>query len=83
MLQADTTSENSFIGKNTSVLKSDLMTPEALWAMGRVGNFTLTPDSKHAVYSVTYYSVPQNKSHSVIYTMDRHEKTEKLLLRVI
>ena len=25
------------IGKNNITLKSDLMTPEALWAMGRIG----------------------------------------------
>jgi len=79
MVQADTTNESSFIGKNTSILKSDLMTPEALWAMGRLGNYTITPDSRSAVYGVTYYSVAQNKSHSVIYSMDIVQKTSKLL----
>ena len=58
-----------FIGKNTSVLgQTDLMTPEILWAMGRIGNFCLSPDNEQAVYNVSYYSVPFNKSHSVLYT---------------
>ena len=57
-----------FIGKQTPVFQSDRMTPEALWAMGRIGGFNPSPDGKEAVYSVSYYSVKQNKSHSVLYT---------------
>ena len=57
-----------FIGRNTTILRdgSDLMTPEALWAMGRVGSFSLAPDGRHSVYQVSYYSGPQNKSHRVL-----------------
>lgn len=59
-----------FIGKQQPVLQSDRMTPEALWAMGRIGGFKVSPNGKQAVYAVTYYSVKQNKSHSVLYTLD-------------
>ena len=59
-----------FIGKQQPVLNSDRMTPEALWAMGRIGGFKVSPNGKQAVYAVTYYSVKQNKSHSVLYTLD-------------
>ena len=59
-----------FIGKQHPVLNSDRMTPEALWAMGRIGGFKVSPNGKQAVYAVTYYSVKQNKSHSVLYTLD-------------
>lgn len=59
-----------FIGKQQPTLKSDRLTPEALWAMGRVGGFKISPNGKQAVYAVTYYSVKQNKSHSVLYTFD-------------
>ena len=59
-----------FIGKSDLTLKNDLMTPEALWAMGRIGGHQASPDGKQIVYQVSYYSVKENKSHSVIYVMD-------------
>ena len=62
--------QQTFIGKNHLALKNDLMTPEALWAMGRISTFTPSPDGKNAIYGVTYYSVPQNKSHAVLYAFD-------------
>lgn len=60
----------SFIGKSNITLQSDLMTPEALWAMGRIGTAQASPDGKHIIYQVGYYSVKQNKGHQVIYIMD-------------
>lgn len=61
---------DDFIGRNASVIKSDLMTPEVLWALGRVGGVSASTDGKKLVYNVTYYSVEQNKSHSVLYVLD-------------
>ncbi len=58
---------------------SDRLTPELLWEMGRVGNFTTSPDGKYAVYSVAYYSVKQNNSHHVLYLMDMADKSTTLL----
>ena len=68
-----------FIGRQTPVFRSDRMTPEALWAMGRIGGFQPSPDGKEAVYSVTYYSVKQNKSHSVLYTLNLNDGTSRQL----
>ncbi len=68
-----------FIGKQQPTLSSDRMTPEALWAMGRVGGFKVSPDGKQAVYAVTYYSVKQNKSHSLLYTIDLKTRAVKQL----
>lgn len=59
-----------FIGRQQPTITNGLMTPEVLWAMGRVGGFSLSPDGKKAVYGVTYYSVKQDKGHSVLYTLD-------------
>lgn len=73
---ADTaSSEQLFIGRQTPRLSSDRLTPEALWAMGRIGSFTAAPDGKSAVYAVTYYSVRQNKSHSVLYRFNFEDKS--------
>lgn len=74
---ADTT----VIGKSEAALNSDVLTPEILWAMGRIGSFTVSPDGKQAVYTVTYYSVEQNRSHTVIYLMDLATKSSTLLTR--
>lgn len=69
----------SFIGKSNITLQSDLMTPEALWAMGRIGTAQASPDGKHIIYQVGYYSVKQNKGHQVIYIMDSDGKNNKML----
>ena len=54
------------IGKQNIKLTSDLMTPEALWAMGRIGSAEASADGKQIVYQVGYYSVKANKSQQKI-----------------
>ena len=58
------------IGKQTPQLAGDLMTPEALWAMGRISGYAASPDGSKIVYQVGYYSVKHNKSHQVLYVMN-------------
>lgn len=61
--------QNSFIGKTVAFADSSrCFTPEVMWQMGRIGAYHLSADASEAVYGVTYYSVEQNRSHSVIYT---------------
>ena len=67
------------IGKNNIKLSNDLMTPEALWAMGRIGGYAASPDGSKIVYNVAYYSVKQNKSHHVLYIMDANGQNQQLL----
>ncbi|MBR4388668.1 MAG: S9 family peptidase [Prevotella sp.] len=67
------------IGKNHITLSSDLMTPEALWAMGRIGAYQAAPDGSRVVYTVAYYSVKENKSHHVIYMMDADGQNNRRL----
>ena len=62
--------ENEVIGKNNIRLSSRMMTPEALWAMGRIGAAEASPDGSKVVYQVGYYSVRQNKGHQVICVMN-------------
>ena len=71
--------QNVNIGKNNITLSSDLMTPEALWAMGRIGNAQASPNGKKIVYQVGYYSVAENKGHQVICTMDADGKNVRQL----
>ena len=58
---------------------SDLMTPEALWAMGRIGGATASPDGKQVVYQVGNYSVKQNKSQQMLFVMDADGKNKRQL----
>jgi len=46
------------------------MTPEVLWSFGRVGNVQISPDGSKILYSVSYYSIPENKGNSELFTMN-------------
>ena len=58
--------EKPNIGKSAITLKSDLLTPEALWAMGRISSYAPSPDGSKVAYQVGYYSVEENASHHVL-----------------
>ncbi len=58
----------TMIGKNKiSNVAKDIMTPEALWAMGRISGAQASPDGKQVVYQVGYYNVKENKGHQILY----------------
>ena len=70
------------IGKTTDVAaisKGDRMTAETLWAMGRIGGATASPDGKTIAYQVGYYSVKENKSHQMLYTVSADGKLQRTL----
>ena len=46
---ANSINAQTMIQKNNIKLQSDRMTPEALWAMGRIGGYAASPDGKHIV----------------------------------
>ena len=54
------------IGKSEITISDKRMTPEALWAMGRIATATASPDGKQIAYQVGYYSVKENKGHQVL-----------------
>ena len=51
-------------------LTSDIQTPEVLWSMGRIGEFSVSADAQKVVYNVTDYDVANNKGFTRIYIMD-------------
>ena len=73
--------ENVMIGKQNVAIKDGRMTPEALWAMGRIGGYAASPDGKHIAYQVGYYSVKHNKSHHVLYMMNADGTAQQLLTK--
>ena len=58
--------QGALIGKSEMKIDDGRMTAEALWAMGRIGGVKVSPDGSKILYSVGYYSVPQNKSNAVV-----------------
>ena len=71
--------ENVNIGKQNIKVDGGHMTPEALWAMGRIGGYSASPDGQKIVYQVGYYSVKHNKSHHVLYVMNADGTGKQLL----
>ena len=67
------------ISKQTIQLSDDQMTPEALWAMSRIGSYAASPDGKHIVFQAGYYSVEENKSHQVLWMMNADGSEQRQL----
>jgi len=67
------------IGKSDIRIEDGVLTPEVLWSMGRIGGVATSPDGSKIVYQVSYYSVKENASHTVIYVMNDDGSDVKLL----
>ncbi|MDD2995102.1 MAG: S9 family peptidase [Paludibacter sp.] len=63
-------SDSPVIGRQYPEINDNRMSPEVLWAMGRVGGVQVSPDGKRVLYSVSYYSVEQDKSNSDLFMMN-------------
>ena len=73
--------EDVIIGKQTINVSNRLMSPEALWAMGRISSYAASPNGSQIVYQVGYYSVKHNKSHHVLYMMQADGSSQTLLTK--
>ncbi len=69
------------IGKQDVELKNDLMTPELLWAFGRVGGIEVSPDGNTVLYGVSYYSINQNKGNRDLYLVDINGENGKQITK--
>ena len=72
--------DSKVITRSDIQLASDTLTPEALWAMGRIGSYAVSPDGSKVAYQVTYYSVEENRSNTMIYVGSMREQGEGLRL---
>ena len=75
------TGDKNLIGKSDIRIKDGRMTPEALWAMGRIGGMNVSPDGKRVVYTVAYYSVPENKSNREVFVMNADGSDNKQITK--
>ena len=78
-MSTTTVDAQTMIQKNEIKVENHLMTPEALWAMGRIGAAEASPNGKQIVYQVGYYSVKENKGHQMLFVMDANGKNKKAL----
>ena len=81
LLASPSKAEDVKIGKQNISIKDGRMSPEALWAMGRISAYSASPDGSKIVYQVGYYSVKHNKSHHVLYMMNADGSNQTLLTK--
>jgi dipeptidyl aminopeptidase/acylaminoacyl peptidase len=62
----------------TAVSAQQVMTPELLWQLGRVGAETVSPN-KDIIYRVSYFDAGQNKSESNLYSIGADGNNAKML----
>ncbi len=69
--QKDKKKSNQQIGNPVEKvkLKSETMTPEALWSFGRVSGVKLSPDKSKMLFSVAFYDVEENSGNREIFVM--------------
>jgi dipeptidyl aminopeptidase/acylaminoacyl peptidase len=48
---------------------ADRLTPEKLWQLGRLGEISVSPDGRTVAYTVTKYSLAENKGNADIWTV--------------
>ena len=66
----DTAQEKDPISKPQITIEGGRLTPEALWAMGRIGDVAIDTDNQRIAYTVSYYSVSENRSTTWIRICD-------------
>ncbi len=67
------------IEKQTVQIENGQMSPEALWAMSRIGGYQASPDGQHIVFQMGYYSVKENASHQVLWMMNADGSEQRQL----
>ena len=61
--------DEKIISKPVLKLKSDVMTPEVLWSLGRLSDVQVSPDEKTLLFGITYYDIPEDKGNRELFTM--------------
>ncbi|MDD3320885.1 MAG: S9 family peptidase [Paludibacter sp.] len=69
--------ESTIIGKQHPKIENGRMTPEVLWSFGRIGSLQVSPDNSKILYSVSYYSIPENKGNSELFVMNINGSNKK------
>jgi len=76
-----TKNETPIIGKHQLKIANGIMTPEVLWSFGRIAGTQVSPDGTKVLYSVSYYSIPENKGNSEIFVMNADGSDKKQITK--
>ena len=60
---------DELIGKPDVKVEDGRFTPEIMWQLGKMGETAVSPDGSQLAYTVTYYSMEENKGNAEIYLM--------------
>jgi dipeptidyl aminopeptidase/acylaminoacyl peptidase len=74
---------NPVITRKTLKLSSNIMTPEVLWSFGRLAGARVSSDGNRILYSVSYYSIPENKGNSELFVMNADGSDKKQITRTV
>ncbi|NOU16447.1 MAG: S9 family peptidase [Bacteroidales bacterium] len=69
----------SVIGPKKLKIENGILTPEVLWSFGRLGETAVSPNGNLVAYTVSWYSIEENKSNSDIYIMNSDGSNKKQL----
>ena len=61
--------ETPVIGKPEVTVQDGRFTPEVMWALGKMGEFAVSPDGTRLVYANTYYDISLNKGNAELYLL--------------
>jgi len=75
------TTDGELIEKQAVKIENGILTPEVMWAMGRLGGLQVSPDGKKILYSVQYYSVARNEGNRDVYIVPVDRSTSKRITR--
>ena len=74
-------SSEQIIGPSSIKVENGTLTPEVLWALGRLGQVAVSPNGQQIAYTVTYYSVEQNRSNSEVFIMNTDGSNNKQITK--
>ena len=73
--------DSTLIGKQNPKIENGRMTPEVLWSFGRIAGTQVSPDGTKVLYSVSYYSIPENKGNSELFVMNADGSDKKQITK--
>lgn len=79
LLGGCTSATGPILGADKIEIKDQRLTPEVLWAMGRLGEVATSPSGEYIAYSVRYFSVKENKGNTDLYMMKKDGSEVKQL----
>ena len=74
--------EAPVIGKPEVTVQDGRFTPEVMWALGKMGEFAVSPDGTRLVYANTYYDISLNKGNAELYLLATDASSEAQRLTV-